>query len=158
MNSRVKALDHLIQLLRRAYLAEQLDKHKLSLCDIVEKNIRRTPEEAVRALQLASLLAIQLGLDVEEHIDPVINAAQALCADPAQNEELRAAAAEALGLTAYFGVYRPVKRGECLAHLRQTWYQMKPTTGLQHLFAASLFSYVLILERVSDLIRCTRTG
>ncbi|CAD5225426.1 unnamed protein product [Bursaphelenchus xylophilus] len=150
VNNRCRAMDNIVAILRRSYIPDTIDKHKLTLCDIVEKNLRRTTEESLRALKLGQLLALQFGLEIEEELDQVLNSMIALFSDPAKSEDVRSAAAEAMGLTAYFGCYRPVKRGECLAALRQTWYSMKPTTDLPHLFAASLFSWTLILERSDD--------
>ncbi|CAD5218292.1 unnamed protein product [Bursaphelenchus okinawaensis] len=150
VNTRCTALDHLIAILRRTTLPEEVEKHKATLCDIVEKNIRRTTEEALRALKLGPLLAVQLGLEIEEELDCVLNSMSALFSDPSKSEDLRSAAAEALGLTAYFGCYRPEKRGECLSALRQIWYTMKPSTNLPNLFAATLFSWTLILERCDE--------
>lgn len=148
-NTRFQAIDQITRILRHSYMPELLDKYKQSLCDIIEKSIRRTPDEAYRVLRLAGVLFLQLGLDVEDAADQLLDSMCAAFSNDAHPEELRASCAEVLGLCAYFGVYGPIKRQKCLNSLRQIWSTMKLATTQTHLFTAAVFSWVLILERVS---------
>jgi hypothetical protein len=119
------------------------------MCEIIEKSIRRTPDEAYRALKLAGVLCLQLGLDIEDVADPMLDSMCAAFSNDGHPEELRSSCAEVLGICAYFGIYRPMKRQNCLHSLRQIWSTMKLATTQTQLFTSSLFSWVLLLERVS---------
>ncbi|KAI6233878.1 hypothetical protein M3Y99_00856900 [Aphelenchoides fujianensis] len=145
--TRFRAMDQIIRLFRHAYVPDLAQTHKAALCEIAEKGIRRTHDEVTRALKLVGVVTLQLGLDVEDVIDPALNSMCAFFSDESQPEELRATCAEVLGLCAYFGIYRPTKRQECLHHLRQAWSTMKLSMAQTHLFSASLLAWALLLER-----------
>jgi hypothetical protein len=157
-NIRFQAIDQITRILRHSYIPELLENTKQSLCEIIEKGIRRTPDEAYRVLKLAGVLCIQLGLDIEDVADPMLDSMCAAFANDSHPEELRSMCAELLGICAYFGVYRPAKRQQCLQSLRQTWSTMKLATTQTQLFTSALFSWVLLLERcetgvIEDAIR-----
>lgn len=59
--TRIKAIDNIQIILKKFCMAESIDKWKLSLCEMVEKNLKRTSDEAVRSCAIAALLSIQMG-------------------------------------------------------------------------------------------------
>jgi hypothetical protein len=130
-------------------MPDVLDKYKQSLCEIIEKSIRRTPDEAYRVLPLAGVLSLQLGLDIEDAADQMLDSMCAAFSNDSHPEELRSMCAEVLGICAYFGIYRPIKRQQCLNSLRSIWSSQKLSTNHTQLFTAALFSWILLLERVS---------
>ncbi|KAI6171333.1 Interferon-related developmental regulator 1 [Aphelenchoides bicaudatus] len=146
-NVRFQAIDQITRILRHTYMPEVLNNHKQSLCEIIEKSVRRTPDEAYRVLRMAGVLFLQLGLDIEDVADQLLDSICAAFANDSHPEELRSACAEVLGICAYFGIYRPQKRQQCLNSLRQTWSTMKLTATHAQLFTSALFSWVLLLER-----------
>lgn len=76
---------------KRYYMAEKIDKWKTSLCEIVDKNIKRSNEETVQACQLASLLSIQLSMDIEDSTVEFLSQMRQICADPSKPEPIRIA-------------------------------------------------------------------
>lgn len=101
-------------------------------------------------LKLAGILFLQLGLDIEDVADQLLDSMCAAISNESHPEELRSSCAEVLGVCAYFGIYRPVKRQKCLTSLKHIWFMMKLSTTHTQLFASSLLSWVLLLERVSQ--------
>ncbi|KAI6189052.1 hypothetical protein M3Y98_00420700 [Aphelenchoides besseyi] len=148
--TRFRAIDQITRLFRHSYVPEIAEAYKAQLCEVAEKGIRRTNEETDRSLKLVGALTLQLGLDIEDVIDPVLASMCAYFADDSQAEELRARCAEMLGLCAYFGIYRPRKRLECLNNLRQIWSTMKLSMAQTHLFSSSLLAWALLLERCEE--------
>lgn len=148
-NTRFQAIDQITRILRHSYMPDVLNKYKQALCDIIEKSIRRTPDEAYRVLRLAGVFFLQLGLDIEDSADQLLDSMCAAFSNDAHPEELRSSCAEVLGICAYFGVYRPIKRQQCLHSLRQIWSTMKLATTHTQLFTSAVLSWVLLLERVS---------
>ena len=58
---RVAALDILRRLLVGSYMADELSNWKTTILDVIEKALRKTDEELVRAAVLAALVSLQLG-------------------------------------------------------------------------------------------------
>lgn len=139
----------LVSFCRTRSVVSDLSECKLTVCEMLEKNVRRTLPEADLALKLSALLSVQLGLDIEEEVSGALSSIAALLADPAQSEGIRVKAAEALGIATYFSCSAPVKRGQCLATLRQVWSGIKVNASTPQLFCAALLAWVQVLERVS---------
>lgn len=72
-----------------------------------------------------------------------------LMADPSMPENLRSLCAQAIGMCCYFSVEQSAVQQDCLQSLRQIWSLMKPNTASAGLFSSCVFSWVLLLERVS---------
>ena len=70
---RFSAVEQIIRVFRYAFLPDIAEKHAAALCEIMEKGLRRTPEEQERALRLAAVLTLQLGLNIEERLEMVLN-------------------------------------------------------------------------------------
>lgn len=148
-NVRFQAIDQITRILRHSYMPDILNNHKQSLCEIIDRSVRRTPDEAYRVLRMAGILFLQLGLDIEDVADQLLDSLCAAFANDSHPEELRSACAEVLGICAYFGIYRPIRRQKCLHALKQTWSTMKLATTHAQLFTSAVLSWVLLLERVS---------
>lgn len=57
----MKAIDNIQIILKKFYMADSIEKWKLSLCELIEKNLKRTHDEVVRSCAIAALLSIQMG-------------------------------------------------------------------------------------------------
>lgn len=53
---------NLVAIFRKSVVDEDLEKWKSSICDALDKNLRRADDEAVIACSVISLLAIQKGI------------------------------------------------------------------------------------------------
>ncbi|KAH7693409.1 interferon-related developmental regulator 2-like protein [Aphelenchoides avenae] len=129
-------------------MADSIEKWKLSLCELIEKNLKRTHDEVVRSCAIAALLSIQMGMDIEEEVIGSLSIMRQIVSDASVPENVRSLCAQAIGICCYFSVEQVVTQQECLLTLRQVWWQMKPTTASPGLFSSAIFSWVLLLERV----------
>lgn len=59
--TRIKAMDFVNKALHKNVLVELVGKWKLTLFEIIEKNLRKTPEEIQKVCTMASLISLQLG-------------------------------------------------------------------------------------------------
>lgn len=131
---------------------ETVDKWKLTLCEIVEKNMKRTPEEVLLACSLASLICVQLGPELEESIGGSLSALRTALADPTASEAVRAASAHAIGICVCLSsVYKSDSSEEILRQLKSIWFGMKPGSGdvACDLFSSALSSWALLLRGFS---------
>lgn len=148
IETRLRAIDNLLFVLNKNYIPDRVSKFKSSLFDIIDKNLKRTHEEALRVCSLLSLISVQLGIDTENEICDIIGLMRNICADESVNEMVRSSCAQAIGLCIYLSVESAVHRLECLQTLKNVWSGMKTTgtTGTT-LFSSALYSWTLLLER-----------
>lgn len=144
---RQKAIANIHVLLKRCSIYDIVDKWKQTLCDIIEKGLKKTPEEAVQICPLAAQLCLHLGVDVEDAILDSLSIMRTIIADPSASEHLRTVCAQTIGLCVYLSCEQFDVRYETLQTLKEVWSTMKSTTGSSSLFAATIASWVLLLER-----------
>ncbi|KAI1724987.1 interferon-related developmental regulator (IFRD) domain-containing protein [Ditylenchus destructor] len=144
---RNKAIVNLNTLLKRCSIYETVEKWKQTLCDIIEKGLKRTPEEAVQVCPLAALLCLHLGVEVEEAIADSLSIMRTVIADASAPEHLRSVCAQTIGLCVYLSCEQFDVRYDTLQTLKEVWSTMKMTTAPSSLFAATIASWVLLLER-----------
>lgn len=89
-------------------------------------------------------------MDIEEEVIGSLSIMRQIVSDASVPENVRSLCAQAIGICCYFSVEQVVTQQECLLTLRQVWWQMKPTTASPGLFSSAIFSWVLLLERVSE--------
>lgn len=61
MSIRLAAMDNIQLMLTKHCIAEELDRWRTTIIDLIEKALRKTDEEAYRAALLAALVSLHLG-------------------------------------------------------------------------------------------------
>ncbi|KAL3113617.1 hypothetical protein niasHT_010646 [Heterodera trifolii] len=146
--TRTKALDNLLLVLHKHWIPDNVDKWRCAIAEIVEKNLKRTSEEAIRACSLAALISVQLGVDLENELCAIVEAMCQMCADGTAAEAVRAACAQAVGICVYLSVESRGHRFAALQTLKNVWLGMRPTgTDGTSLFSSAIASWALLLER-----------
>lgn len=149
IETRLKAIDNLLLVLNKHYIPDSVDKWKCSIIDVVEKSLRRSQQdEAQRVCSLASLVSLQLGVEIEDQICEPVAQMRQICADDSASEQMRSCCAQAIGLCVYLSIESRAHRFECLQTLKGVWSGMKPSSTVgTTLFSSALASWTLLLER-----------
>uniref|UniRef100_A0A183BK77 Serine/threonine-protein phosphatase n=1 Tax=Globodera pallida TaxID=36090 RepID=A0A183BK77_GLOPA len=145
---RTKAMDNILLVLHKHCIPDNVLKWRCPIAEIIEKNLKRTSEEAVRACSLAALISLQLGVDIEDEMCAVLEVMRQICADASAGEAVRASCAQAIGICVYLSVESRGHRFAALQTLKNVWVGMKPTgTDGTSLFSSAIASWALLLER-----------
>jgi hypothetical protein len=104
IETRLRALDNMLMVLMNNYIPESLDKWRASLIDVVERNLKRTFEEAIRVCTLAALISLQLGVGFEQEICDILTPMRQICTDESIIESVRASCTLAIALCVYLSV------------------------------------------------------
>uniref|UniRef100_A0A914I966 Interferon-related developmental regulator 1 n=1 Tax=Globodera rostochiensis TaxID=31243 RepID=A0A914I966_GLORO len=145
---RTKAMDNILLVLHKHCIPDNVLKWRCPIAEIIEKNLKRTSEEAVRACSLAALISLQLGVDIEDEMCAVLEVMRQICADGSAGEAVRASCAQAIGICVYLSVESRGHRFAALQTLKNVWVGMKPTgTDGTSLFSSAIASWALLLER-----------
>jgi hypothetical protein len=105
IETRLKAIDNLLLVLNKHYIPDSVDKWKCSIIDVVEKSLRRSQQdEAQRVCSLASLVSLQLGVEIEDQICEPVAQMRQICADDSASEQMRSCCAQAIGLCVYLSI------------------------------------------------------
>uniref|UniRef100_A0A7E4ZQ42 IFRD domain-containing protein n=1 Tax=Panagrellus redivivus TaxID=6233 RepID=A0A7E4ZQ42_PANRE len=149
-NTRIEAMKNLIGLLRKCVLDEDLEHWKASLCDSLEKNLRRTDDESTLACGLVGLLAIQKAFDIEDELRGPLKALVHLANDYSKPEALRADAAQNIGIGAFFSADQPSEIRDYVTTLANLWSAVRTTSQTSALFISALEAWTVLLHRAGD--------
>ena len=149
-NTRVKAMANLVAIFQKSVVDEDLEKWKSSICDALDKNLRRTDDESVLACSITGLLAIQKAFDIEEEMHPLLQTLVTLCNDYSKPEAVRSNAVHALGIASFFSSDQPAAIQTYLSALYNIWSSTKSSATSSVLFCSALESWTLLLHRAGE--------
>uniref|UniRef100_A0AC35GEN8 Interferon-related developmental regulator N-terminal domain-containing protein n=1 Tax=Panagrolaimus sp. PS1159 TaxID=55785 RepID=A0AC35GEN8_9BILA len=142
-----KAMANLVAIFQKSIVDEDLEKWKGSICDALDKNLRRTDDESILACSVIGLLAIQKAFDIEEEMHPLLQTLVTLCNDYSKPEAVRSKAVHALGIASFFSSDQPAAIQTYLSSLYNIWSSTKSSATSSVLFCSALESWTLLLHR-----------
>ncbi|VDM38686.1 unnamed protein product [Toxocara canis] len=144
---RLAALDNIQKMLMKHCMTEELERWRSTMMDVIEKNLRKTDEEAYRAALLAALISIQLGDSLSEEMEPVANILRQTCTDGSRVERLRAQCASSLALCTYLCIEQPASLSQSASALRSVWMTTKSNVVSTALFSAAVSGWSLLIDQ-----------
>uniref|UniRef100_A0A914ZHN1 Interferon-related developmental regulator 1 n=1 Tax=Parascaris univalens TaxID=6257 RepID=A0A914ZHN1_PARUN len=144
---RLAAMDNIQLMLTKHCIAEELDRWRTTVLDLIEKALRKTDEESYRAALLAALVSLHLGDSLSEEIEPVVTILRQMCTDTSRVERLRAQFAHSLALCTYLCVEQPASLSLSASALRTVWTTTKCSAASTALFSAAVAGWSLLIHQ-----------
>lgn len=144
---RMAALDNLKIILTKHYMADEIEKWKATIVDVIEKALRKTDEESLRAALLAALVSIQLGEEVNDQMDSVVEVMRDICADSSRSETLRVQCIHSTALCSFLSLIQPNSLTMSVNTLRSLWITTKMNTASPAVFSSAVAGWALLIHQ-----------
>ncbi|VDL66140.1 unnamed protein product, partial [Nippostrongylus brasiliensis] len=143
---RMAALRHLQLALCSHYVPEFVSKWRMTILELVIKNLKKTDEEIAVSALLLALTSLQLGEEMGADIEEALSILRALVTDPSRPEQLRALCALSIAVTAHVASVNDESISASIKALRSAWASFKTTSQCTRLYTSALACWCLLLQ------------
>ncbi|KAK6057748.1 hypothetical protein COOONC_04693 [Cooperia oncophora] len=143
---RMAALRHIQLALCAQYVPDFVAKWRLTLIELITKNLKKTDEEIGVSAVLLALISLQLGEQMSSDVEEPLAILRTLVTDPARPEGLRALCALSIAITSHVASVSDESISASIKALRSTWAGIKVTAQGTRLFTTALPSWTLLLQ------------
>lgn len=143
---RMAALRHLQLAMCSQYIPDFVTKWKLTLLELIAKNLKKTDEEIAVSAVLLAIASLQIGDELGPDIEEPLAILRTLVTDPARSEQLRALCALSIAVTSHVACINDESISASIKALRSTWAGIKVTAQGTRLFTTALPSWTLLLQ------------
>lgn len=128
------------------YIPDFVTKWKLTLLELIAKNLKKTDEEIAVSAVLLAIASLQIGDELGPDIEEPLAILRTLVTDPARSEQLRALCALSIAVTSHVACINDESISASIKALRSTWAGIKVTAQGTRLFTTALPSWTLLLQ------------
>ncbi|VDM65603.1 unnamed protein product [Strongylus vulgaris] len=143
---RMAALKHLQVAFCSQYIPDFVTKWRLTLIEIITRNLRKTDEEIVVSAILLALISLQIGEEMGADIEECLGTLRALVTDPAKSEQLRSFCALSIAVSTHVASVSDESVAASIKALRSVWANIKLTAHSTRLYSSTLESWCLLLQ------------
>ncbi|KAJ1351310.1 hypothetical protein KIN20_007295 [Parelaphostrongylus tenuis] len=145
---RMAALRHLQLAMCSQYIPDFVTKWRLTLIDLIAKNLKKTDEEIAISAILLALASLQIGDAMGSDVEDCLAILRTHVIDPSKTEQLRALCSFSIAVTSHVTSTNEESISASVKALRSVWAATKLTSQGTRLFTASLASWTLLLQDV----------
>ncbi|EYC19718.1 hypothetical protein Y032_0023g678 [Ancylostoma ceylanicum] len=143
---RMAALRNLQVAFCSQYIPEFVIKWRLTLIELISKNLRKTDEEIAISAVLLALASLQIGEEMGADIEECLSTLRTLVTDPSKSEQLRSLCALSIAVTTHVASINDESVAASIKSLRSVWATVKLTAHSARLYSTSLQSWSLLLQ------------
>ncbi|KJH52837.1 hypothetical protein DICVIV_01044 [Dictyocaulus viviparus] len=143
---RLAALRHLQIVLCSQCIPDLVSKWKLTLIDIIVKNLKRGDEEVAISALLLALVSLQIGEDISPEMEDPLAILRTIITDQSKSEQVRSLCALSIAISCHIASINEESISACIKVLRSAWASTKLNAQETKLFTSSLAGWTLLLQ------------